>query len=305
MNIVYFGTSKFATIILEKLIQSGIRPVAVVTQPDRPAGRAKKLQEPPVKNIAKKYQIPLLQPEKIADRRSQIADLKPDICIVAAYGTIIPKTILEIPKYGFINVHPSLLPKYRGPSPIQTALLNGDKETGASIMVLDEEVDHGPILISQKSKVESRMTMPELEKELAIMSAELLIKTIPAWTEGKIQATPQDHSKATFTKMLTRDDGKIDWLKNAEEIERHIRAYTPWPSAWTMFHEQRLRILAATVLNTSTPHVPGTVTKHNNGFLIACGNRVLAPTLVQLEGKTPMGAEDFLRGHHKILGAQL
>ncbi len=316
MKYIYFGTSEFAATILEKLLDANMAPVAVVTQPDRPAGRGKKLQEPPVKKIAQNGAIPLLQPERIMNDELGIRNLKPDLFIVAAYGEIIPKSILDIPKHGCINVHPSLLPKYRGPSPIQTAIVNGDKETGVTLILLDEAVDHGPIIADCRLQIADFIIAPELEKELATMGAELMIKTIPEWIAGEITPVPQDHTKATFTKMITKEDGHIDWEQSAEEIERHVRAMTPWPGSWTIWEQKKKKMLLhlkrVSVKTSPNPLLQGEerslgkVTELlGNAITVVCGQDMLAIHELQPEGKHIMSAQAFVNGHRSIIGSVL
>lgn len=207
-------------------------------------------------------------------------ELKPDLVIVASYGKIIPKKILEIPKYGCLNIHPSLLPKYRGPSPIQTTILNGDKKTGVTIILMDEKIDHGPILSQQEQKIPSlKITYPELSQELAKLGAKLLIQTIPKWIKGEIKPKPQDESKATHTKILKREDGKIDWSKPDREIERQIRAFNPWPGSFT-FIKHKNKTLRIKVLEANLKD-----------------NKLIVKKL-QPEGKKPMTFEEFKRGYH-------
>ncbi len=216
LKIIFIGTPEFGAIVLDGLVNNGYGPILVATAPDKPVGRKAVLTPPPVKLLAEKYKIPALQPEKIENCKLKIENLKPDLGITAAYGKIIPKDILDIPKSGFINIHPSLLPKYRGPSPIQTAILNGDKETGVSIILMDEKMDSGPIVAMSNVKCQmSNVTHKELEKKLANLGTELLLKTIPRWLKGEIKPIPQDESKATYTKIFKKDDGKIDWKKPA------------------------------------------------------------------------------------------
>jgi methionyl-tRNA formyltransferase len=224
LKIVFLGTPEFGAIILEKLIKANFKPVLVVTSPDKPVGRKQTLTPPLVKVVAQKYKIPILQPEKILNLKPQISNLQPDLIVVAAYGQILPKEILDIPKYGSLNVHPSLLPKYRGSSPIQYAILNGDKETGVTIILLDEKIDHGDILaISNFESQISNLTSGELSKELANFGAELLVKTIPKWMKAEIKPRPQDNSKATYTKNFKKEDGKIDKLELLTLGQEHIR----------------------------------------------------------------------------------
>jgi len=278
-KIVFFGTPEFGTIILEGLIKANYKPFLVITAPDKPVGRKQILTPPPVKSLIMEHEawnIPILQPEKLdSSFKFQVSGLKPDLIVVAAYGQILPQEILEIPKYGCLNVHPSLLPKYRGPSPIQYTILNGDKETGLTIILMDEKIDHGPILAKREWEIlNSKITYEELHNKLADLGAKLLVETIPKWIKGEIKPAPQDETRATYTKILKKEDGKIDWEKSAEEIERQVRAFTPWPGTYTIYKGKRLKILEA---ETS-----------NNQLIIK---------EVQLEGKKAMNFEEFLMGH--------
>lgn len=337
-RIIFFGTPEFAAIILEKMIENDLIPVAAVTAPDKPVGRKQILTPSPVKVLAEKYKIPILQPEKIRNLKLEIRNLKPDLIILAAYGQIIPKEILEIPKYDSLNIHPSLLPKYRGPSPIQTAILNGDEKTGLTIILMDEKMDHGPILaqreleiINSKSKIlnksqilMTKITYLELNIILAKLGADLLIETLPKYLVGKITPIPQDQTKATFTKIIKKEDGHINWNKSAEEIERMTRAFWPWPSAYTYFKfqilnfkfqinskfqipkQKILKIIKADVFKIEHQKKPGTVflTKDKK-LVIACGKSALILEEAQLEGKRKMTAQEFLNGHPEIVGSIL
>src|SRR3989338_3685591 len=255
VKIIFFGTSEFGSVVLGKLVQAGYKPFLVVTTQENPAGRNLKLISSPVKILAEQYRLPVAQPEKLGLAKfckSNLAkpSLEPDLFVVASYGEILPKEVLDIPKKGTLNVHPSLLPKYRGPSPVHTSILNGDKSTGVTIMLLDEKMDHGPILANSKFEIlNSKPTFPELRDKLAELGADLLIKTIPQWVEGKIQAIPQDDSRATYTKIFAKEDGKIDWNRPAEEIECQMRAFTPWPGTFTVFKGHNLKILKVAVFN--------------------------------------------------------
>lgn len=313
-NNIFIGTPEFGAFILEKLIKKGYKPVLTVTETDKPAGRKKTLKSPPVKKISEKNGIPVLQSKKIINLKSEILKLKPDLILVAAYGQILPKEILKIPKFGCLNVHPSLLPKWRGPSPIQYSILKGDKETGVSIMLMDEKMDHGPILSSQKLKLSnSNFQFPELQEKLAKKGAELLIETIPKWMKGKIKPKPQNESKAIYTKILNREDGKINWKKPAEEIERQVRAFNPWPGSFTFWEKIkeksfRIKILKAKIfkspISETFPIGKVLVVPPNNAG-IQCGKDFLLIEKLQLEGQKPMKSEDFLRGHWDFAGTIL
>ncbi len=280
-KIVFIGTPEFGAIILEKLIANLYEPVLVITSPDKPVGRRQEMTPPPVKITAQKYNIPVEQPIKISSILYKVLSIKPDIIITAAYGQIIPKNILDIPKYGSLNVHPSLLPKYRGSSPIQSAILEGERETGVSIMLMDEKMDHGKIVSSVKYQVSSIDTCKSLSEKLANAGANLLLKTIPSWIKGEIKAKDQNHEEATFTKILKKEDGEIDWNESPEKIDRKIRAYNPWPGAFT-FVQKNGKVLRVKILKAELSEGNLTIKK------------------VQPEGKKEMDYEEYLKGHSKF-----
>jgi methionyl-tRNA formyltransferase len=315
MNIVFWGTPEFAAIILDTLIKNKYLPVAVVTAPDKPVGRKKILTPPPVKVLAQKHNLFILQPVKIKENfnlKSEILNLKPDLFIVSAYGLILPKEILDIPKYGSLNVHPSLLPKYRGASPIQATILNGDKVTGVTIILMDEKMDHGPILAIKEFEIKNlKITYPELSYELANLGAKLLIETLPKWLKGEIKPIPQDDLKATYTKIIKKEDGKINWQRSAEEIERMIRAYSPWPGTYTFLKfknrkPKMLKIIKAEILKINHQKEPGIVfLTENKKLAVTCGQDALILEEIQLEGKRQMAAREFINGHPWIIGSIL
>ncbi len=329
IRIIFLGTPDFALPTLS-LLSAPYSLVGIITQPDRPVGRRQTLTPSPVKVAAKKLGIPVLQPEKLRDKKivEQIRELKPDLIVVAAYGQIIPKAVLEIPRYGALNIHPSLLPKYRGASPIQAAIAAGDIETGVTLILLDEELDHGPILAQARVPIAPDETGSSLSPKLARIGAELLRATMPEWITKKIKPQEQDHTQATVTKLLTRDDGKIDWHEPAEVIDRRIRAYDPWPGTWTTIQIKdsrfKIKVLKAHLLqlksyNLNLPAKPGTVFKTPSGFAIACGQtpspsrgkgwgegvNALEILELQPEGKRAMSAAEFLRGHPDVIGATM
>lgn len=318
MKIIFMGTPEFGAIILEQLAKSEFKPILVITEPDRPIGRKQIITSPPVKFTAEKYGISVLQSEKIRNLELEIRNLNPDLIVVAAYGQILPKEILDIPKYGSLNVHPSLLPKYRGASPIQATILSGDQETGVTIISMDQEVDHGPIVSQRQLEFPiSNYQFPKLNKELAELGAKLLIEILPKWLAEEIKPVPQDHSKATFTKIIKKDDGRIDWSKSAEEIEKQIRAFNPWPSAYSQLitnDEQRttrrLKIIKANILDESfidrrQLKVGQVFLTENKNLAVACGKNALILIEIQLEGKKPVSAKEFLNGYPEIIGTIL
>lgn len=324
LNIVFMGTPEFAVPILKALTESEFKPKAVITAPDKPAGRGNEVTPSPIKISAQQNEIPVFQPDGKEALLKQTTELKPDLIIVTAYGKILPKEIIELPKYGVINVHPSLLPKYRGPSPIQFAILEGDEETGVTIMLVDEKMDEGPILSQQMVKIEKDETSATLEKKLSDISARLLIRTLNHWVvlkempqaaQNLIQPQKQDNLKATYTKILTKQDGKIIWTKTAKEIERQIRAFQPWPGSFTVFKNPKLpenenlltlKFLKASVLEINAEKELGQVFLTSTKKLaVQAGQGVLAIEQLQLEGGKPLNAEDFLNGHPGIIDSVL
>lgn len=304
-KIIFIGTPEFAVPILEALINNNYKPILVITIPDKPIGRKQIITPSPVKITAQKYDISVVQPEKIADFRDELLKLSPDLIVVAGYAQFLSKEILEIPKYGCINIHPSLLPKYRGASPIQYAILNGEKETGTTIILMDEKMDHGKIIAQRKLEIkEEKITFQDLSKKLSALSSSLLIEIIPDWTHGKIKALSQDNSKATFTKILNKEDGRIDWKEPAENIERKIRALNPWPGTFTLLDSKILKILKAEIIQKKEK--PGKVFQSENKKLsVGCGENSLILEELQLEGKNPVTGIDFLRGHQNIVSQNL
>ena len=331
LKLAFFGTSDFAIPTLEILnsdSNSSHSISAVVTQPDKPTGRKAILTPPPTKTWAEKNNITILQPKTLKDDDffNTFKKLDPDICIVASYGKIIPERYLELPKYGFINIHPSLLPKYRGPSPIQTAIMNGDpapilsadrhsergrnwcrvsKETGITIMLMDKDVDHGPILSSKPYYILHTTYYPQAEKDLAKIGAELLIETLPKYILGELKPVEQDHSKATFTKILSREDGRIDWNKSAEEIYNKIRALNPEPRAWTTWQNKALNIIMGEINNTEAKETASTVIRIENSIAVATKKCYLILKQIQPEGGEEMDAVSFVNGHPSFLNSKL
>ncbi len=287
-KIIFWGTSKFALPILEKLIKKNYQIAALVTAPDKPAGRKKELTPPPAKQFAQKHNLLIFQPQKTRQLIPEIKKIKPDLNIVAAYGQIIDKEITQIPKYQSINVHPSLLPKYRGPSPIQTAILNNERETGVTLMIMDEKIDHGPIIAQAKIPISQNDTYLSLEQKLSYLGAKLLIKTIPEYLTGRINPIKQDESKATYCQRITRQDGKIDAKKEtAEQIQNKMRAFFPWPGIWTIINNKRVKIIQA----KTSPKKQKASLKTKKGYLVL--------ELIQPEGKRIMTGQEFSQGYLK------
>lgn len=300
LKIVFFGTPDFAIPALKTLIDTGHEISAVF------AGQG------PINNLAGESGLKVFQPAspKKDDRVfEEFKKLKPDVCIIAAYGKIIPERYLDIPKYGFINIHPSLLPKYRGPSPVQTAILNGDTETGASIIFVDKEVDHGPLLASASYKIDKTKYHIEVATDIFRLGAKLLIETLPKYVSGEIKPKAQDHSRATFTKMFGRKDGRIDWSQSAEKIYNQIRALNPEPGTWTTWKGKVINILNVTTLNVVSSQngylVPGTITRAGENIAVATKKCYLILKQIQLEGGKKMDAQSFLNGHPDFPNSKL
>jgi len=299
IKIIFFGTPKFAETILQELLkQTAYDIVGVVTTPDKPVGRKQVLAACEVKILAEKNNLPVLSPVKLDDEfLNELKKLKADIFITAAYGKIIPQKVLNISEKGNINVHPSLLPKYRGASPIQTALLNGEKETGTSIMVMDAKMDHGPIIINDQLSIIKDETYTSLSKRLADLSAELLVKVLPKYISGEIEPKEQNHDNATFCKIIKKQDGKIDWHKSAEEIYNIWRAFIEWPGIFDMkykFIEIELSDLKNDKLDSGTFFV------QDKKLYIVCGDKsVLEIKKIQPQGKKVMDASGFINGYLK------
>ena len=301
MRIVFMGTPDFASASLKKLIDEKFDVVGVFTQPDKPKGRGMELCASPVKELALENGLPVFQPVKMRDGTAlaQIKALEPDILVVVAYGRILPDDILAVPKYGAINVHGSLLPKYRGAAPIQWAVLNGDKITGVTTMYLASEMDTGDIIYTAETEIGEYETSGELFDRLKDMGAELLVKTLRDIDAGTAPRAPQDHSKASYVTMLDKSICPIEWNKTPREVLKHIYGLQPWPVATMELEGKTVRVFAAKYTDGKTEKVPGAVVSTDKGGLeIACaGGETLLITELQAPGKKRMGAEDYLRGH--------
>jgi methionyl-tRNA formyltransferase len=307
MKIIFLGTPIFGAIVLEKLLKNKIKPVLVITKPDKPIGRKKIITPPPVKILAQKHKLSILQPDKIENLDKELKKINPDLIIVAAYGEIIPKETLQLPKYGCLNLHPSLLPKYRGASPVQFTVLNGDKETGVTLILMTEKIDQGPIVAQLKIKIEEqKIFCQDLERKLADLGADLLIKTIPDWIKNKIKPKAQNEKKATYTKIIRKEDGKINWSRSALEIERQIRAFSPWPDSFCKVNNKIMKILKASVLKETKIGPKGPTGKTylatNEQIAVQCKKDYLIIEELQFEGKKRMTAKNFLKGNINFIG---
>ena len=292
------GTPDFAVPSLKKLIEKGYDVKLVVTQPDKPAGRGKKVTPPPVKVVAEKAGIPVYQPEKVKENsklKKKLLEIEPDLIVVAAYGKILPEWLLNLPKHGTINVHASLLPKYRGASPIQWALLNGEEETGVTIMKVIPELDAGDIISQKRVKIEKEDNAKTLHDKLSEVGAELLVETIPLYISGKLKPVPQREEEATYCPQIKKEMGKIEWSESAEKIFNKIRAFTPWPSAYTTFRGKRVKILKAEPVEGSGR--PGEVIKAGRELTVATGKGALRIERLRPEGRKEISGEEFVRGY--------
>lgn len=294
MRVSFFGTHDFAATILQGLIKSPDFEVSqVITPPDRPVGRAQELQKTPVKKLAEKYDLPILQPLSL--KNFQFLNLNFKLSVVAEYGLLIPNHIIETPKYGTINVHASLLPKYRGASPIQSALINGETETGVTIMRVDRGLDTGPILSQKKIKIEPNDSYKTLDQKLAILGLAALLEALPKYITGELNPIKQNDAQATVTRRLTRADGKIDWRKSNQQIYNLYRGLTPWPGIWTTWNRQRLKLLRIKLAKKNIK--TGLVEVHDNKIYIGCGGEAIEVEELQLEGRPAMTAKEFLNGY--------
>jgi methionyl-tRNA formyltransferase len=311
MKIIFMGTAELSCASLEKLsANKNFQIVAVVTQPDKPKGRELKLQFSPVKILAEKLGLKILQPAKARNENfiSELHELKPDLIVVVAYGQILPQSILDLPKFGCVNVHTSLLPKYRGASPIQSAILNDETETGVTIMKMDAGMDTGEILSQARTPILPQDNSQTLHDRLAQIGAELLVETIPDYVAGKILSQPQNNSEASHTAKIKKEDGKIDWNLSAQEILNRLRAFTPWPGAFTFLKteskSQLLKIWRAEIVEKSG-NAGEILSADKNGIVVACGKNALRILELQREGGRRLNAQEFLAGQNLKIGEKL
>ena len=308
-RIVFMGTPKFALPTLEKLCDA-YPVVGVVTQPDRPAGRGRRCVAPPVKQLAEAEGIPVFQPERLRtiEAIERLRVWMPDLIVVAAFGQILPPAVIELPRFGALNVHGSLLPRWRGATPVQAALLAGDTVTGVTIMQMNEGLDTGPILAQRELPIYQDETAGELEERLAQLGAELLLEILPAYLSGELQPRPQPEEGVTLTRRLQKEAAALDWQQPARLLERQVRAFSPEPGAFTLWGEERLKILRARALPEGTPlpeAAPGTVFMQGSMPAVMTGEGALVLLQLQMAGKRPMNGDAFLRGKSAVLGSRL
>jgi len=322
LRIIYMGTPQFAIPALETLIagsipgvilQEGYEIVTVITRPDKPSGRGKEIVYSPVKQLALSQGIPVWQPGSLKRQENieMLAAYHADLYIVAAFGQILPQAVLDLPRYGTLNIHASLLPKYRGMSPISEAIFQGDTETGVTIMLIDAGVDTGPILLERTIPIDEDDTTGSLTIKLAALGASSLLEALPLWVQGKITPRPQDERFASHTHMLRKEDGKIDWNLQADVLARLVRAFTPWPGAYTHWGKKLLKIISAhpSQSDSGSEARAGMVNmRRENGLqtlTVGTGKGLLIIEKLQLEGKKVMNADEFLRGYSHIAGETL
>jgi methionyl-tRNA formyltransferase len=304
---IFMGTPDFSVPTLAALAQEGYDLVAVVTQPDRPAGRGRKLELSPVKAFALQHDLPVLQPPslKAPQAVADLAGLRPDVIVVAAFGQILRPAVLDLPPHGCINVHASLLPRWRGAAPVQAAILAGDQVTGSTIMRMDVGMDTGPILTQAALAIQPDDSGGALTARLAQQGADLLAETLPRWLAGQITPQLQDASLATLCRPLRKEQGVIDWTRPAAEIALAVRAFNPWPAASTSWQGQQLRVLQAAALPDQAGEEPGLVMQIDGAIVVATGDRLLRLEQVQLAGRAAMPAVDFARGQRDFAGSRL
>ncbi len=310
-TLVFMGTPDFSVPVLEALVGSDFHVAAVYTQPDRKSGRGQQVTQSPVKRLALSRGLDVVQIEKfkVAGTMEKLAALKPDLIVVAAFGLLLPPEVLSLPKSGCANVHPSLLPQHRGPSPVAAAILKGDEVTGVTIMLMDPGMDTGPILSQKKVPISEEDTTGSLRAKLSQVGAQLLIETLPLWIEGRINPQPQDEGRASYSRMIKKEDGEIDWRLTTQELWRRIRAFDPWPGSFTTWRGNRLKLIKVTPIYDERYGEPGKVVAlappHKVSVGVQTGDGVLGLVRVQLEGKRELSAEEFVRGQRDFISSLL
>jgi methionyl-tRNA formyltransferase len=309
MNLTFCGTPRFAVPTLERLVAAGHSVPLVVTQPDRPRGRGMELVASPVKEAAVRLGIPIAQPATIKTNdefRAQLAALQPDAIIVVGYGRIIPQWMIDLPRFGNLNLHASLLPKYRGAAPIQWAIANGESVTGVTTMRIDAGLDTGDILLQREIPILREDTAETLAPRLASVGAELMVETLRALEGGQIQPTPQGHSRATLAPILKKEDGRMDFSRSASDLFNRMRGFRPWPGAFTTFKTKTLQVHRAEPVQRPGELMPGTIAVEAAHLLVGCGqDTALDLVEVQIEGKRRMTAQEFINGYRPQTGNRL
>ena len=308
-RVIFMGTPEFAVPSLAALLAANYEVVAVVTQPDAPAGRGQHVRPSPVKQFAQQHGLNVLQPASLKPPEvvAQLRALAPDVIVVAAFGQILRQEVLDLPRHGCVNVHASLLPRWRGASPVSAAIAAGDAHTGVTIMLMEAGLDAGPILAQRETPIAPDETAGALSARLAELGAALLVETLPRWLAGALTPQRQDESQVTFAPRLKKEDGRMDWSQPAEVLERHVRAMTPWPGAYTTWQGQQLKVLRAALddVQPDGEQPAGTVIVRGERVYVRCGSGLLRLISVQLEGRRATDAAAFLRGHPNFVNSVL
>ena len=313
MRVVFMGTPEFGIPPLEHLVINRHEVVAVYTQPDKPAGRGRAVVSPPVKKAAESLGLRVVQPDSLKPGGvvAGLAGFHPDVIVVAAFGRLLPSAVLDIPRYGCLNIHPSLLPKYRGASPVAAAILAGDEFAGVSVMLMDRGLDTGPLLARAQIPVSASDTTGTLSTKLSLIGAQLLQEVLVYWSRGELTAQPQNEAEATYSSPIAKEEGEIDWHLSVKEIWRRVRAFQPWPGCFTRWHGKQLKIMEAvplpgdrTVEASRVVALPPVLGK-KAAFGVGTGDGVLGVLAVQAEGKRAMSADEFLRGQRQFIGGKL
>ena len=309
MRILFMGTPDIAVGCLQKIIDEKHDIIGVVTQPDKPVGRGKKMGMPPVKELALKYDLPVYQPIKARDEEfvNILKDLNPDLIVVVAFGQILPKSILDIPKFGCVNVHVSLLPKYRGAAPINWVIINGEDKTGVTTMYMDEGLDTGDMILTSEFELNDEITAGELHDIMKVEGAKVLKETIDLIEKGEAPRIPQNHEEFTYAPMMNKTLGQIDFSKSAKEIHNLVRGVNPWPSAYTTYKGQTMKIWKTKVLSEASDKAPGTILKvDKEGIRVSTKDNVILISEIQMPGKKRVLVEEYIKGNsietNEILG---
>ena len=310
MRVVFMGSPEFAVPVVRRLLDAGNQVVGVYTQPDRPEGRGLHQGMPPVKRFAQERDLAVFQPASLRSPGAQeeLASLQPDVIVVAAYGKLLPLPVLALPGCGCLNIHPSLLPRHRGPSPVVTSILEGDTSTGVTVMLLDEGMDTGPVLARRPAEISAGDTATTLTRRLFDMGGELLVEVLPSWCRGELEAMSQDEAGATVTRKIQKSDGELAWQRPAVQLERCVRAFDPWPGAFTYWNGRLLKVAESTASSWSGEQEPGMVvplTTQRGAVGVVSGVGVLELARLQLEGRRSLPASDFVRGHRDFMGSKL
>lgn len=308
MRVLFMGTPDIATGCLQKLIDEKYDIIGVVTQPDKPQNRGKKLGMPPVKELALKYDIPVYQPIKARDEEfvATLKELNPDIIVVVAFGQILPKSILDIPKFGCINVHVSLLPKYRGAAPINWVIINGEEKTGVSTMFMDEGLDTGDVILQSEFALDDEITAGELHDKMTVEGAKVLCETLDLIKEGKAPRTPQNHDEFSYAPIMDKNLGHVDFSKSAKEVHNLVRGVNPWPSAYTNYMDKKMKVWKTKVLDEKSSKEPGTILKvDQDGIKVATKDNVILISEIQMPNKKRMEVKEFIKGNTLEVGSVL